>query len=73
MAASTRAPVSTWISDMRNMPTAMTAVPTTTKILYRPRLEINRPDAIEVKSKPTSNGRSRKPESVGLMLRTVCR
>ena len=59
--------------DKRYMPRAMIPVPATTKTLYRPHLEISRPEVIDVNRRPARRGRSRRPDIVGLTPRTTWR
>ncbi len=64
--------VATPISDSRNSPTVITAVPTTGKILYRPHLLTSWPVPIEVSSSPAIIGSSLSPDAVGEVPRTTC-
>ena len=54
------------------MPTAMIAVPTTGKILYRPVRPTSTPLPIEVISRPATIGRVRRPDTVAETPSTNC-
>src|ERR671931_1798377 len=61
------------IVDIRYIPTAIVAVPTTGTRLYRPVFEINRPDTIEDVIRPAISGRISRPEFSALAPPTVWR
>jgi hypothetical protein len=61
------------IVDIRNRPTAVTAVPTMGKILYRPVRLVTAPDAIEAAGRPPTGGSVRTPDAVAETPSTDCR